>query len=172
VTSLDLLRLERLFDLESRLRLYRLSALSPPSHHHTSRAAMFTSSVRRAAFAVQPSPIVASISAAVPRAAASQTLSCRSTQRRYSSSKPSNADGPKGVVSGSPSVPAPAARAEAKKAKGKGAKKAKDVVERCTVKARDEAFQKLPSVPSTAHVQGKGMSISLSEFILDRFPRL
>lgn len=118
---------------------------------------MFTSSVRRAALAAQPSPLVASLATSAPRAVSTQSLSCRPLQRRYSSSKPSNpADGPKGVPDNVSAAPAAQADAPAKKSKTSRARKAKDVAASCTVKGRDETMQNLPSVPSTGHLQIKG----------------
>lgn len=117
---------------------------------------MFTSSVRRAAFAAQPSPIAASLATSVPRAVSTQSLSCRPLQRRYSSSKPSSpADGSKGVAEGSvPTTPAQT-RSEGAKKKTQRTRKAKGTAAH-TVKGRDEAFDNLPSVPSTHHLQVKG----------------
>ncbi|KFY01649.1 hypothetical protein V490_00822, partial [Pseudogymnoascus sp. VKM F-3557] len=117
---------------------------------------MFTSSVRRAAFAAQPSPIAASLATSVPRAVSTQSLSCRPLQRRYSSSKPSSpADGSKGVAEGSvPAAPAQT-RSEGAKKKTQRTRKAKGAAAH-TVKGRDEAFDNLPSVPSTHHLQVKG----------------
>lgn len=108
---------------------------------------MFTSSVRRAVYAAQPSLFVSAVSASAPRAVSTQTLALR--QRRYSSSKPSNpADGPNGVAN----IPEPAqVKADGAKKKAKAQRKAKD----STLKAR-EAVEELPSVPSTGHLQVKG----------------
>ncbi|KFY64240.1 hypothetical protein V496_03386 [Pseudogymnoascus sp. VKM F-4515 (FW-2607)] len=121
---------------------------------------MFTSSVRRAAFAAQPSPIAASLATSVPRAVSTQSLSCRPLQRRYSSSKPSSpADGSKGVAEGSvPAAPAQT-RSEGAKKKTQRTRKAKGAAAH-TVKGRDEAFDNLPSVPSTHHLQVKDIAAS------------
>ena len=120
---------------------------------------MFTSSVRRAALAVQPSPIAASVATTLTRAVSTQGLPYRPSQRRYSSSKPSNpADGSKGVAEGSvPATPAQA-QSEGPKKKSQRSRKAKGAASSHTVKGRDEAMQNLPSVPSTHHLQVKGLS--------------
>ena len=100
---------------------------------------MFSSSVRRAVYA-QPSPFVSAIAnVSAPRAVCTQTLAVK--QRRYSSSKPSSpADGQRGVA-----VPVVQVKAGESK-KGKKAQKKKGT-------------EGLPSVPSTGHLQVKGMPI-------------
>jgi len=104
---------------------------------------MFSSAVRRVALTSQQTPIAASLSSKAPRAAASQTLSYRSHQRRHSSSKPSSpADGSRGVAEGQ----VPARHAQSSKRKGK------TVAEVSVAKERDETMQNLPSVPSTNHI--------------------
>ncbi|OBT56548.1 hypothetical protein VE04_04412 [Pseudogymnoascus sp. 24MN13] len=108
---------------------------------------MFTSSVRRAAFAAQPSPIAASLATSVPRAVSTQSLSCRPLQRRYSSSKPSSpADGSKGVAEG----PGPAPPAQTR---SEGAKKK-------TQRTRTASDAPLTPVPSTHHLQVKDIAAS------------
>ena len=125
---------------------------------------MFSSTVRRAASSAPQTSIVSSLSGATPRAIATQALSYRCHQRRFSSSKPSSpADGSKGVTEGQ-TVPAAPAKARAvKKTKTSkpalegeqksqaSTKKAKDVAS-STVKGRDESMLHLPSVPSTQHI--------------------
>jgi hypothetical protein len=116
---------------------------------------MFSSSVRRAAFAAQPSPLVNSISTTGPRAVSTQALSYRRTHQRRSSSSskpPSPTDGPKGISDGQ------AVTGMKKSGTSSSQQKAKDVAADCTVKARDETMQNLPSVPSTHHVKSKGNS--------------
>jgi hypothetical protein len=141
---------------------------------------MFSFSARRAA-SIAPQPITSSLTCTASRAAASQALSYRSHQRRFSSSKPSSpADGSKGVAQGQqvPGTPAQAraedgkkpcsegvtpteevaatpaqARSDGeKKSSRAGKRKAKDVIASNTVKGRDRAMQNLPSVPSTQHI--------------------
>ena len=98
---------------------------------------MFSSSVRRAV--AQPSPFVSAVAnVSAPRMVCTQTLAVK--QRRYSSSKPSSPADGRGAV-----VPVVAVKAEAKKGKKEGKKAKKGG---------------LPSVPSTGHLQVKGMCIS------------
>jgi len=124
---------------------------------------MLSSSTRRVAFSVQPSQIIGCVNSAAYRTVATQTLSYRrSHQRRSSSSKSSSpANGPKGISEGQavPAGPAQTRQGDDKKpAPRTSRRKAKDVAANCTVKARDEAMQNLPSVPSTHHVKSKGMN--------------
>ena len=123
---------------------------------------MFSSSVRRAALTAPQTSIVPSITSTAPRAAASQALSYRCHQRRFSSSKPSSpADGSKGVTQGEevPATPAQTRVDGEKKASRTGKRKAKDVVANNTVKGRDGAMKNLPSVPSTQHIAPARKSI-------------
>jgi len=124
---------------------------------------MFSSTVRRAASSAPQSSIASSLSGATPLAIASQALSYRCHQRRFSSSKPSSpADGSKGVAEGQAVPAAPTktrSKAKASKPRADGeqksqasTKKTKDVAVSSTVKGRDESTLHLPSVPSTQHV--------------------
>ena len=122
---------------------------------------MLSSCVRRLVITGTPSQIPACASAAVSRTVTTHAFSHRrSHQRRHSSSKPSNpADGSKGVAEGQavPAGPAQSRPDSEKKSTGRSnRRKAKDVAASCTVKARDETMQNLPSVPSTHHIKGKG----------------
>ena len=114
---------------------------------------MFSSSVRRVASTAPPISTASSFSNSAQRAAASQALSYRSHQRRYSSSKPSSpADGSKGVTDGQ-GVAAAAAHAPPegeKKSTRSSKKKTKDGAS--SGKGRDESIQNLPCVPSTHHI--------------------
>lgn len=139
---------------------------------------MFSSSVRRAALLVPPTPLSSSLKNAIPRAA----LPSRSHQRRQSSSKPSSpADGSKRVAKDQGVPAASLAKDEAESSadgatglskeavsapsltKDEGDKsrsskrKAKDATARSAVKARDSWFSHLPSVPTTHHVDPIGM---------------
>jgi hypothetical protein len=143
---------------------------------------MFSSSVRRAALLVPPTPLSTSLKAAIPRAAP-QAFPNRSHQRRQSSSKPSNpADGSKGVAKDQ-GVPATSLAKDETEASADGAqtlskdnvaappalmkeegdksrsskRKAKDVTGRNVVKARDSWLSHLPTVPSTQHIDPMGM---------------
>jgi len=122
---------------------------------------MISSSARRVACSVQPSQIIGCVNSAAYRRVATQTLSYRrSHQRRASSSKPpSPPNGPKGISEGQ-AVPAGPAQArqdgDKKPATRTSRRKPKDAAANCTMKARDEAMQNLPSVPSTHHVKSKG----------------
>jgi hypothetical protein len=123
---------------------------------------MFSSSARRAALTAPQTPIASSLTCIAPRTAATQALSYHSHQRRLSSSKPSSpADGSKGVANGE-EVPRALAQArpdEEKKSSRTGKRKAKDVVP--NAKARNGAFQNLPSVPSTQHIAPTRKLISI-----------
>ncbi|KAK2625700.1 hypothetical protein QTJ16_005012 [Diplocarpon rosae] len=118
---------------------------------------MFSSSVRRVAFAAPQKPIAASLclSNTAPRTASSQVFPYRS--RRYSSSKPSSpADGSSGIneLSAAPAK---------SKSKTQGKKKAaKDVATNAGGKGRDETMLHLPSVPSTQHIAP--LQIGASDF--------
>jgi hypothetical protein len=119
---------------------------------------MLSSAARRLAASSQ---IPASALSTLSRTVTTHTLSYRrSHQRRHSSSKPSNpADGSNGITEGQgvPTGPAQSRPDGGKKSTGRtNRRKAKDVAASCTVKARDETMQNLPSVPSTHHVKGKG----------------
>lgn len=124
---------------------------------------MFSSSARRVVYSAQLSQVIGCVNSVVYRTAISQSISCRrSHQRRPSSSKPSSpANGSKGISEGQ-TVPAGPAQTRSdgdKKPSARSSRRnAKDVAANCTVKARDEAMQNLPSVPSTHHVKGKGMN--------------
>jgi hypothetical protein len=131
---------------------------------------MISSSARRVTYSIQPSQIINCVNSAAYRTVATQTLSYRrSHQRRASSSKPSSpANGPKGISEGQ-TLPAGPAQTRQDGDKKSGARtsrrKAKDVAANCTVKARDEATQNLPSVPSTHHVKSKGVNRAIESNI-------
>jgi hypothetical protein len=132
---------------------------------------MISSSARRVACSVQPTQIIGCVNSVAYRTVATQTLSYRrSHQRRSSSSKPSSpANGPKGISEGQavPAAPAQARQDGNKKPAARASRrKPKDVAANCTVKARDEAMQNLPSVPSTHHVKSKGMNDSIESISL------
>lgn len=124
---------------------------------------MLSSSVRRLAISAPPSQIPTYVASTVSRTVATHALNYRRPhQRRHSSSKPSSpADGPKGIAEGQ-AVPAAPAQSRSdgdkKPAARSTRRKAKDIAANCTVKARDETMQNLPSVPSTHHVKGKGIA--------------
>lgn len=137
---------------------------------------MLSSCVRRLAVTGAPSQIPACASLAVSRTVSTHAPSHRrSHQRRHSSSKPSNpADGPKGIAEGQtvPEGPAQSQPDSEKKSTGRtNRRKAKDVAASCTVKARDETMQNLPSVPSTHHIKGKG-TFYLHTLLYARFANL
>ncbi|KAL9946885.1 hypothetical protein D7B24_008948 [Verticillium nonalfalfae] len=116
---------------------------------------MLPCSVRRVA-AVPPTPLVSSLSASAPRAAATVGIARPIRhQRRWSSSKPSSSDnGPKDIP-GQSAVPASASsRSGQSKTTGeKRKRKSKDSAER-------NASQKLPSVPSTQHLSQEALGLS------------
>lgn len=122
---------------------------------------MFSSSVRRAAFAAPSTPITPCLSHIAPRAAVgTQAVRSQSHQRRFSSSKPASppADGPNGVAE----AQVPLARPEAeKKARGgrKKAVKEDGAVAGNKAKQLDTAHH-LPSVPSTQHISPTRKSTS------------
>jgi hypothetical protein len=160
-----------------------LNTLIPhlPSFASTSLGrGMFSSTVRRAASSAPQTPITSSLSSAIPRAIATQALSYRCHQRRFSSSKPSSpADGSKGVTEGQgvPAAPAkskPERKAKLSKPRLEGeqksqasTKKAKDVAANSTVKGRDESMLHLLSVPSTQHItpMRKSMGMVSAAFV-------
>ncbi len=103
---------------------------------------MFTSSLRRAVTAAQPTPFVSALANAAPRAVCTQVLATQ-LARRFSSSKPSSpADGTNGTIA------VPIVKADGSKKKAKAQRKTKDTAA--------EDIQGLPSVPSTGHLQVKG----------------
>ncbi|KAH8679903.1 hypothetical protein BGZ60DRAFT_428198 [Tricladium varicosporioides] len=122
---------------------------------------MFSSSVRRVAFTAPSIPIASSFITSAPRATASQALSYRSHQRRYSSSKPSSpADGSKGVAQGQtvPATPTQARQDGEKKVTRSSRKKARDST--TSEKGKENSSHDLPSVPSTSHISPNQISAS------------
>ncbi|KAM0329196.1 hypothetical protein ACHAQA_004495 [Verticillium albo-atrum] len=116
---------------------------------------MLPSTVRRVA-SVPPTPLVSSLSASAPRAAATVGIARPIRhQRRWSSSKPSSSDnGPKDIP-GQSAVPASASSrsGDAKAGGEKRKRKSKDSADR-------NASQKLPSVPSTQHLSQEALGLS------------
>ncbi|RDL33212.1 Uncharacterized protein BP5553_08651 [Venustampulla echinocandica] len=119
---------------------------------------MFSSSVWRVA---STAPSIPTALSSAPRAAASQILSYRNHQRRYSSSKPpSPADGSNGVADGRavPAAPAQARPDGGKKGSRSSRKKTRDGA--VGAKGKEEALHNLPSVPSTQHIAPNQLAAS------------
>ncbi len=126
---------------------------------------MFSSSVSRVARSSHAATIPNSIPGfccASLVAASSRNLSCRTHQRRNSSSKPSSsANGPRGITQQpDASTAGTRTRPEAEKRSTRLSKrKAKDVAIMTAAKGRDRSILNIPSVPTTNHVNPAGKDL-------------